>query len=111
MPQRWCSDWRAWNVTPGQYWTSPENHAWRTATAALARAFYDAGGRRFVGAGTCAEYDWSGGLCDELTTPLEPATLYGEAKLGAWQEIAEAARAAGAPRSSARAGSVLQPRR
>jgi nucleoside-diphosphate-sugar epimerase len=91
----------AWNVTPGEYWTSEQNHAWRAATAALARAHFEAGGRRFVGAGTCAEYDWSAGLCDELTTPLEPATLYGEAKLGAWHDVA--ASAAAAPRAGATA--------
>jgi nucleoside-diphosphate-sugar epimerase len=32
-------------------------------------------------AGTCAEYDWSAGLCRESDTPLRPASLYGAAKL------------------------------
>jgi nucleoside-diphosphate-sugar epimerase len=32
-------------------------------------------------AGSCAEYDWSAGLCSEASTPLIPATLYGATKL------------------------------
>jgi len=32
-----------------------------------------------VFAGTCAEYDWDGGILEE-TAPLRPATLYGRAK-------------------------------
>ena len=77
----------AWDVTPGIYWTAPANALWRTATAALARAFFLAGGQRFVGAGTCAEYDWSSGQCDERATPTLPATLYGQSKLGAWNDV------------------------
>ena len=49
----------AWNAEPGRYWTTPENLAWAQASFALYRAFAEAGGRRAVGAGTCAEYDWS----------------------------------------------------
>jgi nucleoside-diphosphate-sugar epimerase len=71
----------AWYAVPGKFWAAPENRAWVEATLRLLRAFYAAGGRRAVGAGTCAEYDWSGnGLLSEATTPLRPATLYGRAK-------------------------------
>jgi nucleoside-diphosphate-sugar epimerase len=71
----------AWYAVPGRFWTAPENEAWVEATLRLLRAFYAAGGQRAVGAGTCAEYDWSGdGLLSETTTPLRPATLYGQAK-------------------------------
>jgi nucleoside-diphosphate-sugar epimerase len=77
----------AWDVTPGQYWTSPGNHAWRAATGELARVAAATGVTRFVGAGTCAEYDWSSGYCDEAVTPLAPASLYGQSKLGAWREV------------------------
>src|SRR5208282_1930970 len=35
---------------------------------------------RAVVAGTCAEYDWSFGLCKENLTPLRPASLYGVCK-------------------------------
>jgi nucleoside-diphosphate-sugar epimerase len=70
----------AWDVTPGRFWTSPDNEAWLDASLHLVRAFQRQGGRRFVGAGSCAEYDWSGGFCDETATPLHPATPYGRAK-------------------------------
>jgi nucleoside-diphosphate-sugar epimerase len=69
----------AWITTPKVYWTSPENLRWVEASLALLRAFADNGGRRVVMAGSCAEYDWSGGHCDEKT-PLQPATLYGACK-------------------------------
>ena len=67
----------AWNAQPGVYWTTPENLAWTQVGIALQRAF---AGERAVHAGTCAEYDWSYGLCGEQT-PLRPATLYGACKL------------------------------
>ncbi|MGH2979490.1 MAG: NAD-dependent epimerase/dehydratase family protein [Solirubrobacterales bacterium] len=71
----------AWYAVPGKFWTAPENEAWVEATLRLLRDFYAAGGERAVGAGTCAEYDWtSGGLLSETDTPLRPATLYGRAK-------------------------------
>jgi nucleoside-diphosphate-sugar epimerase len=71
----------AWYTVPGRFWAAPENAAWVEATLRLLRTFYAAGGRRAVGAGTCAEYDWSGdGLLSETKTPLRPVTLYGRAK-------------------------------
>jgi nucleoside-diphosphate-sugar epimerase len=70
----------AWYAEPGAFWRSPENVRWVEASLALARAFVDAGGRRLVVAGTCAEYDWHDGLCSEASTPLAPATLYGRSK-------------------------------
>jgi nucleoside-diphosphate-sugar epimerase len=80
----------AWFAEPGSFWTSRENFRWVAATLDLAAAFADAGGRRFVGAGSCAEYDWQQGVCREDVTPLEPSTPYGVAKdavrrlLGSW---------------------------
>jgi nucleoside-diphosphate-sugar epimerase len=70
----------AWYAEHGKYWTSPLNLRWADATARLAEAFCEAGGKKAVIAGTCAEYDWSHGICLEDATPLEPATLYGAAK-------------------------------
>ena len=70
----------AWDVTPGAFWSSPANLDWVASSLRLYRAFAEHGGRRAVFAGSCAEYDWSGGPLDEETTPLQPATLYGAAK-------------------------------
>ena len=70
----------AWYAVPGRFWTAAENIDWLAASAALLLAFEDVKGRRFVGAGTCAEYDWADGRCVEQQTRLGPATLYGRAK-------------------------------
>jgi nucleoside-diphosphate-sugar epimerase len=76
----------AWDVTPGRFWTAPGNVRWVEASLALMRAFVDAGGRRAVLAGTCAEYDWQALAagesvrCLEGLTPLVPRTLYGACK-------------------------------
>jgi len=70
----------AWNVTPGQYWSSPANMEWLEASLRLIRLFAEAGGQRVVAAGTCAEYDWSDGVLREHATALVPGTRYGIAK-------------------------------
>jgi nucleoside-diphosphate-sugar epimerase len=73
----------AWYVEHGRFWTSPENARWVEASTTLAHAFAEAGGRRFVGVGTCAEYaDCDAG--DDAPWPetrrIAPATPYGAAK-------------------------------
>jgi nucleoside-diphosphate-sugar epimerase len=83
----------AWNAEHGSYWTAPDNEAWADGTIAVARALARYGGRRFVGAGTCAEYDWSAlnGPCHEDSTPSRPQTIYGRAKHRAAQGVAAVA--------------------
>jgi nucleoside-diphosphate-sugar epimerase len=75
----------AWHVQPGAY-TSPLNIACLTGTLNMAIAFASAGGKRFVGVGTCAEYDPSAGLMT-TDTPLRPNTLYGACKAAAFQVL------------------------
>lgn len=70
----------AWVTEHGVYWSSPDNKPWVAATVHLARQFYQAGGERFVGIGTVAEYEWTGAILSE-DSPLHPATVYGAAKL------------------------------
>lgn len=71
----------AWYAEPGKFWTSELNAEWQRATVELVEAFADAGGRRAVLAGTCAEYRWDAQThCVEGRTPLEPSTPYGRAK-------------------------------
>lgn len=81
----------AWTVTPGAFWRAPDNLDWVAASLGLYRAFAEAGGRRMVVAGTCAEYDWSHPLLDEAVTPLRPDTLYGAAKDALHRVLAAAA--------------------
>ena len=81
----------AWYAEHGRFWTSTENLRWSAATIAFVQAFAEAGGRRAVLAGSCAEYRWGdAGPCVEGVTPLEPATLYGSAK-NATRALLEAA--------------------
>jgi nucleoside-diphosphate-sugar epimerase len=57
------------------------NLDWVGATLRLLRAFAEAGGRRAVLAGSCAEYAWGeAGPLREDASPLRPATLYGACK-------------------------------
>mgnify|MGYP000876517822 FL=1 len=70
----------AWITTPEIYWTSPLNELWKAATLDLLSLGEKVGAERFIGVGSCAEYDWSAGVMDEHTTPLTAATPYGQAK-------------------------------
>lgn len=70
----------AWYAQPGAFWTSSASLDWLAAGIRLARRFYDTGGVRAVGAGSCAEYAATDLPCREDITPIAPATLYGEAK-------------------------------
>lgn len=87
----------AWNAEHGAYWTAPDNEAWAESTIALARATARHSGHRFVGAGTCAEYDWTAltAFCQEDRTPCRPHTVYGRAKLRAAEGISAVARESG----------------
>lgn len=70
----------AWYAEHGKFWASPLNLRWVDATVRLVEAFCEGGGKRVVVAGSCAEYDWSKSYCNEVDTPLHPASLYGAAK-------------------------------
>lgn len=66
---------------------------WLENTVPVMQAFAANGGERFVGVGTCMEYDWdtSGPLSE--TTPLKPGTEYGKSKTAAFEHVsAEATR-------------------
>jgi nucleoside-diphosphate-sugar epimerase len=72
----------AWCAEPGSYLSSPANIDFLASTLHLAERFADAGGRRFVGIGTCFEYDTDFGYLSE-TTPTAPRSLYAATKLSA----------------------------
>jgi len=85
----------AWYAVPGKFWTAPENLDWTAASLRLLRDFAEAGGRRAVLAGSCAEYDWSHSVLSETTTPLAPRTLYGTSKNQMRSAVEQAAPALG----------------
>ncbi len=87
----------AWMTTPGLYWTSPLNETWRAASLKLAESFITFGGERMIVAGTCAEYDWTSGICLEAEPALNPPSPYAKAKLSLSQELSELASATGVP--------------
>ena len=71
----------AWVTEHGKFWSSAENVSWREASGDLFDLFFAAGGRRAVGAGSCAEYDWSGETARiREDAPLAPHSIYGKAK-------------------------------
>lgn len=78
----------AWYAEPGQYLGSPLNLDCLTGTLRLARAFQARGGRRFVGIGTCFEYDTGAGWL-KPETPLLPKTLYAASKVSAFQMLSQ----------------------
>jgi nucleoside-diphosphate-sugar epimerase len=69
----------AWCTGLLDHKTSARNLDWTAASIGLLAAFARSGGRRFVGAGTYAEYGTFEGTCGE-DEPARPATLYAAAK-------------------------------
>ena len=92
----------AWFATPPDFWRSPLNLRWTAASLDLAQAFVRAGGRRIVGAGTCAEYLWRASPCVEDATPIRPASVYGGCKAAVWSALEPLARDAGVSAAWAR---------
>ena len=76
----------AWYAEPGAYLQSPKNLECLAGTLRLAQGATQAKVRRFVGIGTCFEYDLSAGHLS-VHTPLRPSTPYAEAKAAAFTEL------------------------
>lgn len=76
----------AWYTEPGKYLTSPLNLHCLTGTLKLAQAFGEMGGKRFIGIGTCFEYDLNRGILS-VQTPLNPTTLYAACKVSVFQVL------------------------
>lgn len=70
----------AWYAVPADYLHSEENVRLVAASVALFRAAARSGTKRFIGTGTCIEYDTSAGYLREGATPCAPRTLYGVSK-------------------------------
>jgi len=79
----------AWYTNHADYLTHDINREWVSASLKLADAFSNAGGHRFVGIGSCLEYDVAnaGGPCSEDETPLRPETLYAQSKLDLFKAL------------------------
>jgi nucleoside-diphosphate-sugar epimerase len=73
----------AWYAEPGKYLQPPQNLACLAGTLRFAEGASRAKLRRFVGIGTCFEYDLGVGRLS-VETPLNPTTLYAAAKASAF---------------------------
>ena len=69
----------AWYAEPGKYLQSSKNMDCLIGSLNLAKGAVIAGVKRFVGIGTCFEYDLSDGVLSK-DTPLRPLTPYAGAK-------------------------------
>jgi nucleoside-diphosphate-sugar epimerase len=80
----------AWYTNHADYLIHPVNRNWVNASLRLAEVFVAAGGTRFVGLGTCLEYDVAdaAGACTEGETPLRPETFYARCKLELSESLA-----------------------
>ena len=70
----------AWYAVPGKYLTSEENLEMLVASIHFASLMAKLGCKRFIGAGTCLEYDTSLGYLVE-SSPIAPGSLYAASKL------------------------------
>ena len=73
----------AWYTEPGKYLQSEKNMDCLIGTLKMAQAAVRAGIRRFVGVGTCIEYDHSQGILS-VETQLKPTTLYAACKVSVY---------------------------
>jgi dTDP-6-deoxy-L-talose 4-dehydrogenase (NAD+) len=76
----------AWYAEPEKYLTSDKNIDCLIGTMNIARGAVKAGVARFVGVGTCFEYDLSAGRLT-VNTPLNPQTPYAAAKMAAYSML------------------------
>ncbi len=78
----------AWYAEPGKYLLSPVNIDCLSGTLRLAQAAAAAKVRRFIGVGTCFEYDFAPGYLT-INTPLRPSTPYAAAKAAAYLALSQ----------------------
>lgn len=79
----------AWYAEPGKYLTAIENLDCLQGTITLAKAAIDARVRRFIGVGTCFEYDLTSGTALSVQTPLRPLTPYAATKASTYMSLSQ----------------------
>lgn len=78
----------AWYAEPGKYLQSSKNMDCLIGSLNLAKGAATAGVKRFVGIGTCFEYDLSAGVLS-TDTPLNPLTAYAGAKAALYMGLSQ----------------------
>ncbi len=78
----------AWYTEPGKYLQSSKNIDCLIGSLNMAKGALQAGVRRFIGIGTCFEYDLTAGLLS-VETPLKPLTPYAAAKAATFTALSQ----------------------
>lgn len=78
----------AWYAEPGKYLQSPQNIDCLVGTLNMAKGAARSGVRRFIGVGTCFEYDLAAGVLSP-ETQLKPLTPYAGAKAAAYMALSQ----------------------
>jgi nucleoside-diphosphate-sugar epimerase len=78
----------AWYSEPGKYLLSSKNIECLNGSLNLAKGAINSGVRRFVGIGTCFEYDLNVGRLS-IDTPLKPSSPYAAAKAGLYTFLSQ----------------------
>lgn len=76
----------AWYAEPGQYLESNYNEQCFSGTKDIAKGAVEAGVERFIGIGTCFEYQFSE-LPLDTSSPLDPQTLYAKMKVNTFEYL------------------------
>jgi len=78
----------AWYAEPGKYLQSSKNIDCLVGSLNMAKGALQAGVRRFIGVGTCFEYDLTAGFLS-VETPLKPLTPYAAAKAATFTALSQ----------------------
>jgi nucleoside-diphosphate-sugar epimerase len=78
----------AWYAESGKYLDSPQNMDCLIGSLNLAKGAMLAGVKRFVGVGTCFEYDLTAGVLS-VNTPIRPITPYAAAKAALYLSLSQ----------------------
>jgi nucleoside-diphosphate-sugar epimerase len=78
----------AWYAEPGEYLKASQNMDCLIGSLNLAKGASKSGVKRFVGIGTCFEYDLALGVLS-VDTPLKPMTPYGAAKAALYLSLSQ----------------------
>ena len=77
----------AWYAEPGKYLESSLNLDCMSGTLAFAKAAANQGIKKFIGVGTCFEYDLTTNQTLGTNAPLKPSFLYSIAKTATFQSL------------------------
>ncbi|MFI8751696.1 NAD-dependent epimerase/dehydratase family protein [Vreelandella lionensis] len=79
----------AWYMEPKKYLNSSKNIDCLVGTLAIAKGAATAGVRRFLGIGTCFEYDLYAGEDLSINSPLHPTSSYAAAKISTFLTLSQ----------------------